>query len=332
MALDTVHAMRAVVCHSFGPLEQLVVEEREPDPCGPGQVRIAVAAAGVNFVDALIAQGLYQLKPPLPYVPGSEVAGTVTEVGEGVEHVAVGERVLATGGLTGGFADEMVARAPQVIRAPEVLSDGQVATFFQSYLTAWFALRERAQAQSGQTILVFGAGSGIGLAAVDVARALGLRVIAAASTSDKRELARSRGAVATIDTTSESVKDRARELSPGGVDLVYDPVGGELAEHGLRALAEDGQLLVLGFASGTIPRLPANHVLLRNRRVTGVDWGGWIGGHLERNAELIDEVLARIEAGELRPVEPITYPLTDVASALSDLAERRATGKVALIP
>lgn len=324
--------MRAVVCHSFGPLEQLVVEERAQQPCGPGHVRIAVSAAGVNFVDALIAQGLYQIKPPLPYVPGSEAAGTVTELGEGVDHVAVGDRVLATGGLTGAFADEMVARAGQVMRAPSGLSDGQVATFFQSYLTAWFALRERAMATAGQTILVLGAGSGIGLAAVDVASSLGLRVIAAASTEDKRELARSRGAEATIDTTTEPLKERVRELSGGGVDLVYDPVGGELTEQALRALNDDGQLLVLGFASGTIPRLPANQVLLRNRRVTGVDWGGWILAHLERNAELVDEVVAAIGTGELHPVEPVAYPLTDAALALADLAERRATGKVALIP
>lgn len=324
--------MRAVICHTFGPLEQLVVEDREPGPCGSGEVRIAVSAAGVNFVDALIAQGLYQLRPPLPYVPGSEVAGTVTELGKGVGHVSIGDRVLATGGLMGGFADEMVARAAQVMPAPATLSDGQVATFFQSYLTAWFALRERAGAEAGQRILVLGAGSGIGLAAVDVAQSLGLRVIAAASTEEKRSLARSRGAEDVIDTTTEHLKERTRELAGGGVELVYDPVGGDLTEQALRALTDDGQLLVLGFASGTIPRIPANQVLLRNRRVTGVDWGGWIGTHMARNAELIDEVLAHIEAGDLHPVEPVTYPLTEAALALSDLAERRATGKIALLP
>jgi NADPH:quinone reductase len=324
--------MRAVVCHSFGPLDQLTIEERDPAPCGPGQVRIAVAAAGVNFVDALLVQGLYQIKPPLPFVPGSEVAGIVTELGAGVDTVAVGDRVLATGGLAGGFADEMVARANQVIAAPTVLSDGQVATFFQSYLTAWFALRERARVEAGQRILVLGAGSGIGLAAVDAARALGLTVIAAASSADKRELARRAGASELIDTSTENVKDRAKELSGGGVEVVYDPVGGDLAEHGLRALTDGGQLLVLGFASGTIPRLPANQVLLRNRRVTGVDWGGWIGAHQERNGELIDEVVARIEAGELHPVEPALYPLAEAARALGDLAGRRASGKLALVP
>ena len=295
-------------------------------------MRIEIRAAGVNFVDVLLAQGLYQIKPPLPYVPGSEAAGIVTEVGEGVDSVALGDRVLATGGLGGAFADEMVARAAQVVIAPTALGDGQVATFFQSYLTAWFALTERARAQPGQQILVLGAGSGIGLAAVDVARALGLRVIAGASSEDKRELARRMGASDVIDTSSENVKERTRELSGGGVELVYDPVGGDLADHGLRALRDDGQLLVMGFASGTIPRLPANQVLLRNRRVTGVDWGGWIPTHQERNAELIDEVIARIEGGELHPVEPTTYPLADAARALGDVAARRVTGKVAIVP
>ena len=324
--------MRAVVCHSFGPLDQLTVEEREAPACGPGTVRIEVAAAGVNFVDALLAQGLYQLKPPLPFVPGSEVAGTVVEVGEGVDSVTLGDRVLATGGLAGGFAEQMIAQEAQVMSAPVTLSDGQVATFFQSYLTAWFALRERAHAEAGQTILVLGAGSGIGLAAVDVAHALGLAVIAGASSAEKRDLARTLGASDVIDTSSESVKERARELAGGGLDLVYDPVGGDLAEQGLRALADDGQLLVLGFASGSIPRLPANQILLRNRRVTGVDWGGWIAKHQERNAELIEEVVAMIEGGELHPVEPTTYPLADAVSALTDLANRRVTGKIALVP
>ena len=324
--------MRAVVCHSFGPLDQLTVEEQEAPACGPGSVRIEVAAAGVNFVDALLVQGLYQLKPPLPFVPGSEVAGTVVELGVGVDSVALGDRVLATGGLAGGFAEQMIARAAQVMPAPVTLSDGQVATFFQSYMTAWFALRERAHAGAGQTILVLGAGSGIGLAAVDVGRALGLTVIAGASSAEKRELARTLGASEVIDTSTENVKERARELAGGGVDLVYDPVGGDLAEQGLRALTDDGQLLVLGFASGTIPRLPANQVLLRNRRVTGVDWGGWIAKHQERNGELIDEVFAMIEGRELRPVEPTTYALSDAVNALTDLANRRVTGKIALVP
>jgi NADPH2:quinone reductase len=323
--------MRAVVCHQFGPVAQLTLEERPSFPCGPGSVRIRVTASGVNFVDGLFVEGRYQIKPPLPFVPGGEVAGFVDELGDGITEFAVGDRVLASVGL-GGFADEVVVSAALAVPTPAALTDGQAATFVQSYLTGWYALRERARARAGQWMLVLGAGGGVGLAAVDIGHALGLRVIGAASSAEKRAAAAEAGAVATIDTSSEDVKERARELSGGGVDLVYDPVGGELAEQGLRALGEDGQLLVIGFASGVIPRLPANQVLLRNRRVTGVDWGAWAGRHPAENRALLGEVLAHIEADDLHPVEPLTYPLAEVARALTDLATRRATGKLALTP
>jgi NADPH2:quinone reductase len=218
---------------------------------------------------------------------------------------------------------------------PDVMSDGQAATFVQSYMTAWYGLRERGRVEAGETLLVLGAGSGVGLAAVDVAASLGLRVIAAASTPDKRELARSRGAEAVIDTTTEDVKAVARDFGAStgraGVDHVYDPIGGELGEACLRALGENGQFLVIGFVTG-IPALPANQVLLRNRRVTGVDWGAWAGRHPDRNAALLDQVLDAIAAGRLSPVEPVTYPLDEAARALQDLADRKVAGKVALVP
>jgi NADPH2:quinone reductase len=326
--------VRVVTCREFGPVDRLVVEEQQSPPLGEGHVRVAVGAAGVNFVDGLFVQGRYQIKPPLPFVPGGEVAGRVVEVGDGVTEVAVGDRVIANVGL-GGFASEVVAHHTRVHPVPDALSDGQAATFVQSYMTAWYALRERGRVGAGETLLVLGAGSGVGLAAVDVAASLGLRVIAAASTADKRELARSRGAEAVIDTTSEDVKAVAREFGAStgraGVDHVYDPIGGELGEACLRALGEDGQFLVIGFVAG-IPALPANQVLLRNRRVTGVDWGAWAGRHPDRNAEMLDQVLDRIAAGRLSPVEPVTYPLDDVAQALQDLADRKVAGKVALVP
>lgn len=323
--------MRTVVCHTYGPIDQLTIEEREPSPCGPGQLRVAIGAAGVNFVDSLLIQGLYQVKPPLPYVPGGEACGVVIEVGEGVSAHRLADRVFVMCGV-GAMADEVVVREPQVLAAPPSLSDGQIATFFQSYMTAWFALRERAQATAGQRLLVLGAGSGVGLAAVDVGRALGLRVIAGASSAEKRDAALAMGAEAVIDTLAENVKERARELSGGGVDLTYDPVGGDLAEQGLRAIRPGGQFLVIGFASGTIPRLPANLVLLQNRNITGVDWGGWVGSNQARNAELVAEVYAAIAAGRLHPVEPTTYPLARAAEAIAALAERRVTGKVAVCP
>ena len=324
--------MRVVSCNSFGPVEQLVLEERDSAPLGEGAVRIRVTACGVNFVDALIVQGLYQLKPTLPFVPGGEIAGVITEVGAEVTSLRVGDRVFATTGLSGGFASEAVLPAFRVIRTPDGVSDGQAATFVQSYCTAWFSLKLRAKAEAGQTLLVLGAGGGVGLAAVDVGRAMGLKVIAAASSESKRELAMQLGAEAVIDTSTEDVKTRAKELSGGGVDLVYDPVGGAMAEAGLRSLRDDGQLLVVGFAAGDIPRLPANQILLRNRRVTGVDWGGWTVTHALENMQMLQDVVAAVGRGDLHPVEPREYPLHAVAEALTDQLQRRTVGKSVLVP
>jgi len=323
--------MRAVVCTSFAPLDQLVIEERPSVPLAAGQVRVRVTAAGVNFVDALLVQGLYQIKPPLPFVPGGETVGIVTELGEGVTSHSLGDRVLITSGF-GGFATEMVSAASRAVIVPSSLTDGQAATFMQSYMTAYFALVHRAKMQPGQWLLVLGAGGGVGLAAVDVGRALGLKVIAAASSAAKREMAQSRGAVAVIDSSSEDVKARAKEISGDGVDAVYDPIGGKLGEECLRSLREDGQFIVIGFASGDIPKLPANQVLLRNRRVTGVDWGAWVGRNPAENQALVMQVLAKIAAGELNPVEPVSYPFEQAAQALADQQQRNVVGKAVLIP
>ena len=323
--------MRAVVCSSFAPLDQLVIEERASVPLAAGQVRVRVTAAGVNFVDALLVQGLYQIKPPLPFVPGGETVGIVTELGEGVTSHSLGDRVLITSGF-GGFATEMVSAASRAVIVPSALTDGQAATFMQSYMTAYFALVHRAKMQPGQWLLVLGAGGGVGLAAVDVGRALGLKVIAAASSAAKREMAQSRGAVAVIDSSTDDVKARAKEISGDGVDAVYDPIGGKLGEECLRSLREDGQFIVIGFASGEIPKLPANQVLLRNRRVTGVDWGAWVGRNPAENQALVMQVLAQIAAGELNPVEPVSYPFEQAAQALADQQQRNVVGKAVLIP
>jgi NADPH2:quinone reductase len=330
---------RAIECAEFGPVEQLRLVDRESAPLGSGAVRIAVSACGVNFVDGLFVEGRYQIKPPLPFVPGGEVVGRVVEVAPGDTSVSLGERVFASVGL-GGFASEVVVAARNVVPLPDTLTDGQAATFMQSYMTGWYALRVRAEVSAGDTMLVLGAGSGVGLAAVDIGSALGLHVVAAASTAEKRDLAVALGAEDTIDTSAldaTAVKDAARAFAAtvdavrGGVGLLYDPVGGELGETCLRALGEDGQYIVIGFVTG-IPRLAANQVLLRNRRVTGVDWGAWAGRHPEENRALLDEVMAAIGRGELRPVEPTTYPLADAAVALADLAARKVAGKVALVP
>lgn len=324
--------MRAVVCNRFAPLDQLIVEERPSPELFPSCVRIAVTACGVNFVDALFVQGKYQIKPPTPFVPGMEVVGRITEIADDVSGLSIGQRVFANVGL-GGFADEAVVAAKRVMVLPDTLSDGQAATFMQSYLTAWFALVERARVEPGKWLFVTGAGSGVGLAAVDVGHALGLRVVAAASTDDKRQLATARGADAVVDSrrSPDEIKDEVKAISGGGVDYVYDPVGGPLAEVVLRALGDDGQYLVIGFVAG-IPALPANQILLRNRRVTGVDWGGWAGKNPGLNDRMLAEVMQLIADGRLHPVEPVTYPLTEAPRALQDLLDRRVAGKIALIP
>ena len=331
----------AVECREYGPVDDLVVVERDSPPLKPGQVRLSVSAAGVNFVDNLLVGGRYQIKPPLPFVPGMEVVGRIAECGDGVASVAVGDRVFVNLGF-GGFATEAVAFETQLVALPDSLSDGQAATFMQSYLTGWYALCERAGVAAGDTMLVLGAGSGVGLAAVDIGAALGLRVIAAASTAEKRDLAMSKGALATIDNSTldaAGVKDAAKAFAAsfedradrGGVDHLYDPIGGELGEVALRALGEDGQYLVIGFVAG-IPQLPANQVLLRNRRVIGVDWGAWARRHPEADRAMLAAVVDRLIEGDLDPVEPIIYPLHDAASALRDLANRKVAGKVALVP
>jgi NADPH:quinone reductase len=341
--------MRVVECRQFGPVDDLAVIDRPSPELADDQVRIDVAACGVNYVDGLFVRGAYQIKPPLPFVPGMEVVGTIVEIGRDVAGVgpdpslgnslALGDRVLANVGL-GGYASEAVATANQVVVLPDTLTDGQAATFMQSYLTAWFALVERGGVAAGDTLAVLGAGSGVGLAAVDLASALDVAVVAVASTADKRDLATTRGAVETVDSGAlsvDDVKSAVRDFgarhgsAPGGVDHLYDPVGGPLGEACLRALGENGQYLVIGFVAG-IPKLPANQVLLRNRRIVGVDWGAWAGRHPVENRAMLDGVLAMIATGDLTPPEPVTYPLADAAAALTDLAERRVAGKVALVP
>lgn len=292
---------------------------------------MAVRAAGLNFVDALFVQGRYQIRPSVPFVPGSELAGVITEVGSQVEGLEVGGRVLASVGL-GAFAEEVVLEGSAVTPIPHGVTDGQAATLGQSYCTAVFALERRACVQPGRHVLVLGAGGGVGLAAIDVACALGATVIGAASSETKRRLALDAGATSVIDTSSESLKDRARELSGGGVDVAVDPVGGDLSEAALRSLGYEGQLLVIGFASGTIASLPANQILLRNRRVVGIDWGAWALGHPTENAALLSVVLDRVAAGAYHPIEPTTYPLADAGVALRDLLERRISGKAVLVP
>ncbi|GAA4131329.1 NADPH:quinone oxidoreductase family protein [Actinomadura keratinilytica] len=314
--------MRAVVCEEFG---SVVVREQDPPEPGPGQALVDVAAAGVNYVDALLVHGRYQIKPPLPYVPGTEVAGTVAALGPGADGPAVGTRVLV-GCFGGGFASQVAVPASALVPIPDHLDAPRAATFLQSHCTALFALRERGGLASGETVMVLGAGGGVGLATIKVATALGARVLAVASTPDKRELALAAGAEAAVGP--DDVKTSAREWSQGGVDLVVDPVGGALADPSLRALREGGRYLVIGFASGEIPSLPLNQVLLRNRTVVGVDWGAWSLTHQAEQRALLDTALDLVTD----PVAPRTHPLDAAPTVLDDLLHRRTAGKIALIP
>ena len=320
------------MCRELGPPSLLqIVEQPDPDS-GPAGVVVAVEAAGVNFVDGLFIAGQYQIKPALPFTPGSEVAGRVAAVGSEVHGVSVGQRVMTTTGL-GGYASHVVVPPLALVPLPDQLDAPRAATFTQSYCTSLFALRDRAHVHAGESVLVLGAGGGIGLAAIAVARALGCRVIGAASSGDKRAAALAAGAEAVIDTSTESVKDAARSWAGGtGVDVVVDPIGGPAAEQSLRALGDGGRYLVIGFASGTIPSLPANQVLLRNRTVLGVDWGIWSMQHGAEQQALLTDLMEMVAVGSIDPVVPTTYPLDEVARALDDLLARRVAGKIALIP
>lgn len=323
--------MRTVVCPALGPLVALRVEERPDLVAGPGQIVVAVAAAGVNDVDGLIAQGRYQLKPPTPYTPGSEVAGVVADVGDGVDRWSAGDRVLASCGA-GGFASQVLLDAALAVAVPDDLDLPRAATLVQSYATALYALSRRTTLIAGEWVLVLGAGGGLGLAAIDVAKALGARVVAAASSEDKLAAATAIGADAVIAYESEDLKTRTREITGGGADLVVDPVGGRHADAALRALRWAGRYCVLGFAGGPIPSLPLNQVLLNNRTIVGVDWGASTFRDPAGNRALVDEVVGLVAEGRLHPAAPAERPLEDVAAVLQELEDRKVAGKVVLIP
>jgi NADPH:quinone reductase len=315
-------ASRRAVCRSFD--EPLSIEEAPPPTASEGQVVVDVEAAGVNYVDALIVQGRYQIRPQLPFTPGMEVAGRAR---------GSGKRVLALCWF-GGFATQVVVPEDAVVPVPAGVTMGQAATLVQSYATMLFSLTRRTTVAPGEWVAVLGAGGGVGLAAVDVAKALGANVVACASTAEKLDAARRAGADTTIayEDPGVDLKAAIREATGGGADVVVDPVGGAKAEAALRALGWGGRYVVLGFASGTIPVLPANQVLLNNRTVVGVDWGAFTFRDAPGNRALIAELVGTVADGRLRPVEPTPYPLDDVSRCLADLEGRRITGKAVLVP
>ncbi len=323
--------MRVVVCRELGPLDNVVVEERPAPVPGPGQVVVDMRAAGVNYVDGLICQGRYQMKPGTPYVPGGELAGVVRALGDGAHRVQVGDRVMAMIGF-GAFAEQVAVNEAALDSIPDALGFGQAAAFIQSYSTAWFTLTKRITVSEGEWVLVLGAGGGIGLAAVDVAVALGCRVVAAASSEEKLEAARRMGAHATVAYEHEDLKTRVREITGGGADVVIDPVGGHHSEPALRATVTFGRFCVIGFASGPIASVPLNHVLLNNRTVVGVDWGSWAMAHPAGNRAMLDELVEMVRGGRLHPVAPVEHPLGEAGPVMASLLDRSITGKVVLVP
>lgn len=316
------------MCRAFGPPESLVVDEVDDPRPGQGEVLVDVRACAVNFPDVLMIQDLYQFKPGLPFVPGGEVAGVVHEVGGGVEGVQVGDRVLASGN-TGGLAERFVAPVTSLVPIPDGIDFPPASALLYAYGTSQYALVERAHLQPGETLLVLGAAGGVGLAAVELGALLGATVIAAASNEEKLALCRQYGAAHTIDYEREDLKARVRALTDGrGVDVVYDAVGGRHAEPALRSTAWDGRYLVIGFATGDIPRIPLNLPLLKSCSIIGVFWGAFVAREPARSRANLDQLVEWWTKGELHPHVSATYPLADAGQALRDIADRRALGKV----
>ncbi|HKI64469.1 MAG TPA: NADPH:quinone oxidoreductase family protein [Burkholderiales bacterium] len=325
--------MKAVICKQFGPPETLVVDEVPSPRPGPGEVVVSVKAASVNFPDVLIIQNKYQVKATPPFTPGSEFAGVVKEVGEGVKHAKPGDRVLGAGGF-GGFAEEILVPAgARLVPIPAQMDYPTAASFLLTYGTSHHALCNRADSKPGETLLVLGAAGGVGLAAVEIGKILGLRVIAAASSTQKLAVCREHGADETIDYAAEDLRARIKALTAGkGVDLIYDPVGGAYTEAALRSSAWRARLLVIGFAAGEIPKIALNLPLLMERSIVGVYWGEWTKRAPDEFAAALKQLGEWFGQGRLRPHISATYPLAEAARAVKDMAERRVMGKVVLLP
>jgi NADPH2:quinone reductase len=324
--------VRAAVVDRLMQPEELEVREWPEPEVGPGQLGVAVRAAGCNFFDILMLQGKYQVKPELPFVPGAEIGGEVVEVGAGVTQFRVGDRVFGTCG-TGGFAERalMPARAARLL--PEKLSFAEGAALQITYPTSYAALVDRARLVPGETLLVHAAAGGVGIAAVQIGKALGARVIATAGGAEKLAVAREHGADEAIDYEREDFAARVQELTGGrGADVIYDPVGGEVFERSLKCIAWEGRLLVIGFASGRIPELRMNRVLLKQISILGLHWGAMANRDPARAAEIFEALFALHAAGRIRPVVSRSYPLEQVARALAELGARKTYGKVVVAP
>jgi NADPH2:quinone reductase len=319
-----------VLCKELGPPDTLVVENVPSPKPAKGQVVVSVKAAGVNFPDTLIIQGKYQFKPEPPFSPGGEVAGVVKDVGEGVTGVRPGDRVIAFS-TWGGFAEEMAVEADRLVPMPDGMDYAPASAFILTYGTSYHALKDRAQLKAGETLLVLGASGGVGLAAVQLGKAMGARVIAAASSDVKLAVCKDEGADELINYASDDLRARVKQITAGkGVDVIYDPVGGPYSEPALRDMAWNGRFLVVGFAAGDIPKIPLNLALLKGCSIVGVFWGAFTRNEPEHNRRNNEELMRLYLAGKVKPHIHATYPLERAAEALNEVLYKRVSGKVVL--
>jgi NADPH2:quinone reductase len=324
--------MKAVVCHAWGLPDTLVIEEQEAKSAGPGQVVIDIKAAGVNFPDVLIIQNKYQFKPPLPFTPGSELSGVVNSVGEGVTQYKPGDKVIAFIGH-GAFAQQVVAPVANLMPMPPGMDFDIAAAITLTYGTSHHAVVDRAQLQAGETMLVLGAAGGVGLAAIEIGKALGARVIAAASSDEKLAVCREHGADACINYSREDLREAIKAATDGkGPDVVYDPVGGDYSEAAFRSIGWRGRYLVVGFANGDIPKLPLNLTLLKGASLVGVFWGEFAKREPKANLLAMRQLLGWLAEGKIRPHISARYALAETKQALNDMAARKVTGKVVILP
>ena len=322
--------MKAMLCEKFGPPEDLVLKEVADLTPLAGQVRIATEACGVNFPDTLIIENKYQFKPDLPFAPGGEVTGIVDAVGDGVSQDLLGQPVMCMT-LSGGFAEQTLCKAEDLIARPSSMPSTVAAGFTMTYGTSMHALKQRAQLQAGETLLVLGAGGGVGLAAVEIGKQMNATVIAAASSAEKLNAAKNAGADHLIDYSQQDLRSALKEIvGKKGVDVVYDPVGGDMFEAALRSTAWGGRVLVVGFASGDIPKVPANLALLKGCSIVGVFWGAFRLNYTKEDNENFEQLFAWYEDGKLKPYASKIYALEAAAQALNDLKNRKAVGKIVL--
>ncbi len=324
--------MRAIMCREHGDLSVLKLEE-VPDPVpGPGQALVRIRACGINFADSIMAAGKYQNQPELPFTPGSEIAGDIVALGEGADGFSIGDRVMGLPGR-GGYAELVAVDTARLSPLPETLSYEQAASFAVTYGTSHVSLGHRARLKPGETLLVHGAAGGVGLTAVELGKIMGARVIATAGGPDKLEIARAAGADETIDYLAEDIRERVKALSGGrGADVIYDPVGGDVFDASLRCVAFEGRILVIGFAGGRVPQIPANHVLVKNVDIIGVNRPAYdtLAPEVSRRSQ--EELMAWLAEGRLKPLVSKTFPLERAVEGLESVVTRKSTGKVVITP